>query len=226
VATPIRLGILAAVAAGAGAALYAWVVGPWQRRWGATDAEVARAMPGDDLVADPIEVTTRAVTVGAPPSAIWPWLVQMGNNRGGLYSYDWIDLLIRALDRPSVDSVLPELQHPRVGDVMPYARGSDFVFRVLEPDRHLVIQLTANGSNVVQSWGLYPVDERRTRLVLRVRASVPVTPRLVPFLVVLDVSEGVMVRRQLLGIKQRAEALAAGPTAVLASAYRPAAAPA
>jgi hypothetical protein len=200
---------LAFGAAAASALLYATVVGPWQRRWGATPEEVARQMPGDDLVDDPIEVTTRAITVEAPPDAIWPWLVQMGNNRGGLYSYDWIDLLIRALDRPSVEEVLPAFQHPRVGDVMPYARGSDFVFRVLEPGRHMVVQLRTGGSNVVQSWGLYPTDGRRTRLVLRVRAAVSATPWLVPALLVLDVSEGFMVRRQLLGIKARAEALAA-----------------
>jgi hypothetical protein len=131
----------------------------------------------------------------------------MGNNRGGLYSYDWIDLLIGALDQPSVDRVLPEFQDLQVGDVMPYAKGSDFVVRVLEPNRSLVIQL-AGEANVVQSWGLYPVDSQHTRLVLRVRAAVPVTPQLVPMLLVLDISEGFMVRGQLLGIKWRAEALA------------------
>jgi hypothetical protein len=190
------------------AALYGGVIGPWQRRWGATDEEVARAMPGDDLVSNPLEVTTRAVTVNAPPADIWPWLVQMGNNRGGLYSYDWIDLLIHALDRRSVDRVLPEFQHLQVGDVMPYAKGSDFVVRVLEPDRFLVIQLSGT-AEVVQSWGLYPVDAHHTRLVLRVQAAIPVTPQLVPALLVLDPSEGFMVRKQLLGIKQRAEILAA-----------------
>jgi hypothetical protein len=198
-----------AVGAVAGlAALYGVVIGPWQRRWGATDEEVARAMPGDDLVSNPLEVTTRAVTVNAPPADIWPWLVQMGNNRGGLYSYDWIDLLIHALDRRSVDRVLPEFQDLQVGDVIPYAKGSDFVVRGLEPDRFLVIQLTGK-AEVVQSWGLYPVDAQHTRLALRVQAAIPVTPQLVPALLVLDPSEGFMVRKQLLGIKQRAETLAA-----------------
>lgn len=202
-AVGIVLGTLAILAL-----LYATVIGPWQRRWGATDDEVARAMLGDDLVANPLEVTTRAVTVDAAPEYVWPWLVQMGNNRGGLYSYDGIDLLIGALDQPSVDRVLPEFQNLQVSDVMPYAKGSDFVVRALEPNRALVIQLPGE-ANVVQSWGLYPVDAQHTRLVLRVRAAIPVTPQLVPALLVLDPSEGFMVRQQLLGIKQRAEALAA-----------------
>ena len=67
---------------------YAWALRPWHLRWGATDEEVSRAMPGDDQVDRPVLVSTRAVTVDAEPAAIWPWLAQMGAGRGGLYSYD------------------------------------------------------------------------------------------------------------------------------------------
>jgi hypothetical protein len=192
------------------AALYTTVVGPWQRHWGATADEIARRMPGDELVPNPIEFTTRAVTVNAGAESVWPWLVQMGNRRGGLYSYDWIDLLIGALDQPSVDRVLPEYQNLQVGDRMPYAKGSTFVVRALDPARVLVIQLQLpEGINVVQSWGLHPIDATQTRLVLRVRAAFSVTISRLPLLMVLDPSEGLMVRKQLLGIKQRAEALQA-----------------
>jgi hypothetical protein len=169
-------------------------------------------MPGDELVPNPLEITTRAVTVDAAPEHIWPWLVQMGNNRGGLYSYDWIDLLIGALDRPSGSRVLHEFQAVKVGDTIPYAKGSDFVVRVVDPNRAFVFQLQQDGANVVQSWGLYPVDGTHTRLVLRVLVAMRVTPKLIPILMVLDPSEGLMVHRQLLGIKRRAETLARSGT--------------
>jgi hypothetical protein len=206
------LATLAATAAlaGAGAIAYSRLIRPWHQHWGATAAEVGRPMPGDDYVVDPLEVTTRAVTVNAPPAAIWPWLVQMGNGRGGLYSYDWIDLFIGALDRPSVDVVLPEYQQPRAGEIMPYAKGADMVMRAVEPERALLLTLDLDGgrTRVSQSWALDPIDATRTRLVLRVRAATPVTARGLPALLMLDPAEFVMVRRQLLGIKQRAERLA------------------
>ena len=90
--------------------VYPLAVRPWHQRWGATQEEVARRMAGDDDVKRPIEVTTRAVTVAARPEHIWPWLMQLGNRRGGLYSYDWIDLIIGPLQSASVDHVLPQFQ--------------------------------------------------------------------------------------------------------------------
>jgi hypothetical protein len=78
---------------------------PWQHRWGASDQEVQRAMPGDDVLPDAAS-TTRAITIAAPPEQVWPWLVQLGYGRGGWYSYDWID----NDGRPSADRIIPELQ--------------------------------------------------------------------------------------------------------------------
>lgn len=206
---PLRRAAIATAAALFGLAVaYPTVIAPWQRHLGATPEEIARSMPGDGLVAHPLEVTTRAVTVNTGPEHVWPWLVQMGNNRGGLYSYDWIDLLIGALERRSVDQVLPEFQNPQVGDTLPYARGSDFIIRSIERERSLVFQLQLDDVDVVQSWGLYPIDASHTRLVLRVQAAMPVSFKMLPVLMLLDPSEGFMVHRQLLGIKQRAESLA------------------
>jgi hypothetical protein len=117
------IGWLAAILAFVSVA-YPTMVRPWQQRWGATREEIARRMAGDDDVKYPVEVITRAVTVGARPKQIWPWLLQMGNQRGGLYSYDWIDLMIGALQAPTVDHILPQFQDLRVGDVVPYAVGT------------------------------------------------------------------------------------------------------
>ena len=89
------LGILTVLAA------YRRWIQPWQHRWGATDAEVRRAMPGDDLIPDAAS-TTRAITIAAPAEQVWPWLVQLGYGRGGWYSYDWID----NDGQPSADRIL------------------------------------------------------------------------------------------------------------------------
>jgi hypothetical protein len=88
---------------------YLLVVRPWMRRWGATDAEFTQSLPGDDVIAHPNYAITHAVTISAPPAAVWPWLVQMGQGRGGLYSYDWLENLI-GLNIHSVDRIIAELQ--------------------------------------------------------------------------------------------------------------------
>jgi hypothetical protein len=74
--------------------------------WGSTPDEVARVLPGDELLADADIVSTRAITIDAPPNAIWPWLVQMGSGRGGAYTYDWIENLF-GLGMHSATEILP-----------------------------------------------------------------------------------------------------------------------
>ena len=89
----------------------------WVLNWGASPDEVRSAIPGDELLQDAEMVATRAITIDAPPSAIWPWLVQMGVGRGGAYTYDWIERLF-GLDIHNVDRIVPELQDLSVGDVI------------------------------------------------------------------------------------------------------------
>jgi hypothetical protein len=91
-------------------ASYLLFIRPWHLRWGANDEELRRSMPGDDEIQQPLYTTTRAVTINAQPAEIWPWLVQMGYQRGGLYSYDWLDRLFGILDRPSADRIIPEFE--------------------------------------------------------------------------------------------------------------------
>ena len=137
-----------ALAAGAGVAA---VLGPaaylrfFRSRclnWGARADEVAAKLPGDELLADPGLVTTRAVTVRAPAGAIWPWLAQMGSGRGGAYSYDWIENLLR-LNMHSAGEILPEYQDIRAGDELPLGRA-DAVMRVevADPPRALAVRST------------------------------------------------------------------------------------
>ena len=96
--------VAAAGLATGGAALYLRVYRPWQIRWGASDDEVARLLPGDALVARPTWNATRAVTVAATPAQIWPYLVQIGWGRAGWYGYDWVD----NGGRPSTWEILPD----------------------------------------------------------------------------------------------------------------------
>src|SRR5271157_5816590 len=111
---------------------------PWCLTWGATEAEAARSLPGDDLLEDPDVVTTRAIGVDVSPSTIWPWIVQMGPGRAGAYTYDWIENLA-GLDMHSADEIIPEYQHLEVGDGWRLgARGPVLRVASCEPDTSLV----------------------------------------------------------------------------------------
>ncbi|HET7399854.1 MAG TPA: hypothetical protein VFJ94_15155 [Intrasporangium sp.] len=124
------------VVAAAAAACYARYLRPWQLTWGATPHEVSRVMPGDDLVAHPTLNATRAITIAAPPEDIWPWLVQVGVNRAGWYSYDVLD----NLGRPSARHIIPELQHLVPGDLLPMSPDGKHGLRVhsIDPPRSMV----------------------------------------------------------------------------------------
>ena len=191
------------------AALYWFPIRRWMGRWGTTPSDLSRVMAGDGLIGDPTYSGTMAVIVNARPDDIWPWLVQMGYQRGGLYSYDWLDRLFGFLDRPSATCILPEFQHLAVGDEIPLGRGPGWPVAVMEARRALVLDMrNMGGIDWVWQFGLYPIDEKRTRLVSRSR----VRSRTVWAWLLTSAIEPagfIMTRRMLLGLKQRAEALAA-----------------
>jgi hypothetical protein len=201
-----------AVIAGAAAVLAVAAAGyplVWRRpclTWGADDCEVTREMPGDEFLPDAPLVSTRAVTVDAPPSAIWPWLVQMGPGRGGAYTYDWIENLF-GLNMHSANAIMPELQDLQVGDVMPLGEhGPRMRVDVLEPEQAMVLR-SLDGV-WVWAFGIYP-DYGTTRLVSRNRIA---DPRTTLFsrafsMFVMEPGSLVMERKMLLGIKERAESL-------------------
>ena len=179
-------------------------------QWGSTPADLARVMAGDSLLPDPTYSGTMAITVNARPEHIWPWLVQIGYQRGGLYSYDWLDRLFGFLDRPSATRILPEFQHLAAGDTIPMGRGPSWPVTVADPRRALVLDMrNMPGLDWVWQFGLFPIDETRTQLVSRscVRSRT-LSARLLTHAI--EPSGFVMTRRMLLGIKERAEALASG----------------
>lgn len=190
------------------AALYWFPVRRWFGRWGATPADLRRVMAGDAAIVDPTYAATLAVTVDARPEDIWPWLLQMGYRRGGLYSYDWLDRLFGYLDGPSASWILPEFQHLQVGDEIPIGGAPGFPVTAIEPYRALVLGGKANGFEWVWQFGLYPLDETRTRLVSRNCARVPRTVGSWLFLRVIEPTAFLMTRRMLLGLRRRAEGLA------------------
>ena len=176
----------------------------WHLRWGATDAEVAATMPGDELVPEPSFCATRAITIDAPPEAVWPWLVQMGFGRAGWYSYDLFD----NAGRPSAERILPEYQQPKVGDWVPMARKVDetTAFRVgrLEPNRWLLWEKPHS----TWAWNLAALEGGKTRVTTRLKDAhswrdSPGNALL--SLVLFEFGDFPMMRKLLLGVKRRAE---------------------
>jgi hypothetical protein len=204
-----RSGRLAALGAALALGIVYWFpVRRWFSRWGATPEELARAMPGDTLIPNPTEMSMQAVTVNAPPDDIWPWLVQIGYQRGGLYSYDWLDRLFGFLDRPSATRILPEFQQLAVGDTIPWGH-TELTVGVVEPLSALALSYQARGFIWVWQFGLYPLDAQRTRFVTRGTEHVP--SKLVWWLGmrIMELAALIMTRRMMLNVKQRAEALRA-----------------
>lgn len=183
----------------AGCALYR----RWQLRWGATDSEVAAALPGDDIVGLPWFSATRALTIAAPPEKVWPWLVQMGGySRAGWYSFDRFDNGGRA----SARRILPELQDLAVGDVMPTSEdGSGFVVEAIDPPRNLVLAIRRPDAVVSATLVLVALSPGRTRLVTRVRFAVRPTLRTLVWAAAMEAGDFLMFRRMMLGIRERAE---------------------
>jgi len=192
------------------ALLYWFPVRRWMAGWGATSADLNRVMAGDGLLADPMTYSgTMAVVVNARREHVWPWLVQIGYRRGGLYSYDWLDRLFGFLDRPSATHILPEFQRLAVGDKIPLGRGPSWPVAVLEPGRALVLDMrNLNGMDWVWQFGLYAIDDKRTQVLSRSRVRARnVFTWLMTFAI--EPAGFLMTRRMLLGLKERAEALAA-----------------
>ena len=178
------------------------------------------ALPGDEIVPHPALESTRAVAIRAPAEEVWPWLVQLGQDRGGFYSYNWLENL-GAADIHNVDLVVPEMQRLEVGDFVPMAPvewgipTGGFTVAEIEPWRAIVWRqgrpgyppaLGAEGGGETWAFVLEGEDRVTTRLILRERKGLKPRKREVLFYYLfVERQHFVMVRRMLLGIKERAE---------------------
>jgi uncharacterized protein YndB with AHSA1/START domain len=184
------------VALGAAAPLAYLLAGrPWLRQWGATAEEANRPLPGDDLVPDPAIDLTWSVTIDAPVERVWPWLAQIGQDRGGFYSYAWLENLA-GCGLKNADRIHPEWQHREVGEQVMLHPKLGLKLAHFEPNRALVME----------GWGAFvlePLDGGRTRLISRSR--VPRGWSAVSYALLMEIPHFVMQRKMLLGIKERAE---------------------
>jgi hypothetical protein len=189
-----------------GSALPLFIAAPllrhWHLRWGASTAEVAAAMPGDDIVAVSHFTATRAITIDAAPQAVWPWLLQVGYRRAGFYSYDLLD----NLGRPSAEQILPEWQQLHAGDVAapmanPPTPTTSFV--IIEIDAPSAIVWAKPDST--WAWTLTETADGGTRLVTRLKQRYRTTPDVLVTIVLAEFGDFPMMRKMLRGIKRRAE---------------------
>jgi len=217
---------VAAVALEALGAAYSFALLPRLRRWGATGEEVSRPLPGDELVAAPLYTTTHAITVRATAEEVWPWLVQIGQNRGGFYTYDALENLA-GLKVRSADRVHREWQDLRPGEdylTLDPDETMKMTIAVLEPPRAFVVRSGAPGEppqgagslfrgEMAWTWGFYlePAGRAASRLIIRSRASWRRTwPAAFAQAFGLEPAHFIMEEGMLRGIRDRAERAAAG----------------
>jgi hypothetical protein len=222
-----KIGIGTGITVGVAGFAYAVVIRPWQLRRGATDAEVRRSLPGDDLVPDPKCGYTQAITIKASTSDIWPWLVQIGYKRAGWYSHDFLHRLMGIAgsvddEHRSAKRIIPELQDLTVGDVVEIAPGMGYVVAGIEPEQALILQSrvdTDKWESLSSSdplperylssswvWFLEGIDEKTTRFIVRVRSDY--SPGLLSSLsasIPNELGSLVMQPKTLRVLKQRAE---------------------
>jgi len=188
------------------ATAYVYLCRPYQLHWGATVAEIDRSMPGDQLNTNPSFLATRAITIGAPPEEVWPWLLQMGYGRAGFYGYDLLENAGSPEGLRSADEIIPRFQNFVIGDKVPISAVVSMSFHSIERNRYLIWLGSDTPNPGAFTWAVYPLDGDRTRLLSRIRWTYHPTS-VITFALELftEFADHVAVRKILHGIKQRVE---------------------
>jgi hypothetical protein len=199
--------------------LYLMVIRPWHLKWGATTEEVKRSLPGDELIPNAKINATHAITIEATIDRVWPWIAQIGQGRGGFYSYEAIENAM-GLNIHNADRVLPDCPQPQVGKSMPLADDFGVPYAIVDAPHTLVVHGDTRlpgdnpppkmrpGDYLAMVWGWYlePLDDHTTRLIERCR--IDYGPGLLNTLIhrlFMEPGAFIMERKMLLGIKARAE---------------------
>lgn len=193
--------------------IYWFAIRPWHIRWGASDEEAEAAVPGDDLIPAPDLQATHAITINAPADAVWPWLVQMGQGKGGLYSYEWLENLA-GCDMHNAKDIVPEWQNTRVGDFVRMGPEGYPLFKVIDMARNRALVLQAADPQTTQpasaTWA-FVLDEQpdgTTRLIVRSRNDYePTVGNFLMWRLLVEPVAFIMEQEMLRGIKTRAETL-------------------
>ena len=203
-----------AIAGGVGAAAaYNYKIRPWHLRWGTTDEEQTETLPGDEIKPDAGIQVTHAITIDAPPAVVWQWLVQIGQDRGGFYSYDTLENLFD-LEIHNTEEIKPEWQKLKVGDFVRSAHEKWLGGKFKDKTGWFVVQMEENRALVLRdevehgSWAfiLKPVDDAKTRLIIRARGGKPKNlPMKLFHYGFFEPAHFIMERKMLLTLKRRAE---------------------
>jgi hypothetical protein len=179
----------------AAAALYALVIRPWHLRWGTEPADETRELPGDDLLPEHATQILHAVTIDAPVEEVWPWLAQLGQDRGGFYSYEWLENLA-GCEMRNADRIHPEWQHRELGETVHLHPAGGLRISVFQPGRALGLE----------GWGTFALEPFGTgQSRLFARGGMPRGLVAAAYGLLIEIPHFLMERRMLLGIKERAE---------------------
>ena len=217
-----RISRVPAGAAMIGAAGLAYLVfaRPWHLSWGATKEELAAALPGDSICADAAGQVTHAITIDAPPGMVWPWILQIGQDRGGFYSYTILENMF-GCEMRNADQIVPEWQTRAVGDTVWFATPKHFqgtarmIAAIVEPERAMVLATPSDWERIKAgmpgketTWGFFlkPEGAGRTRLIARSRRDArPGLWKIAANYAFWEPAHFLMERKMLLTIKRLAE---------------------
>jgi hypothetical protein len=201
--------VAAASAIGLAAGTYILFARPRHLQWGASTQECEVSLPGDDLIASPDLTATRAITVRGSAGQVWPWIAQLGQGRGGFYSYDFVENLV-GCDIHSADRIFPGWQDIRVGDVVRLAPGAGLDVAAVEPGRSLVLRGGVQMGNApppydfTWAWVLRDEPDGTSRLLVRERYSYT-RPWARLLVEPVEAVSFIMSQKMLRGIRDRAE---------------------
>ncbi len=199
------------------AVIYWFGIHPWVANWGSTAAERQMALPGDALHTPDVGYTTQAITINAPPETIWQWLVQIGQDRAGFYSYTWLENLL-GVDIHNTNEIRPEWQHIAVGDLAWRMMPADYLGGVGKDSARKVLISEPGRTLMLEMWGTYaivPINGQTSRLIVRGESS----PASVLSTMLVDPMVYTMGKRMLLGLKARAEGRPDAPDVLMAIAW-------